>query len=105
MNDCNKIVTQILHKKGFLKKKFIGTNWEQWYQVKGDVTLKTFNGKKTTAQWNTKNAPTYKTIWPCKVALKKFQKAWNKKKLKPSLKANGQKDANTLKALKRYKEL
>ena len=106
VNDCNKVVTQILNKKGFLNKKFIGTNWEQWYKRK--VVKKTkSNLKDTNGNAATLVVKTNKTeiVYPCKVALKKFQKKWNKKKLKPQLKENGKKDKNTLAALKRYKEL
>ena len=110
VNDCNKIVLQILNKKGFLNKKFIGTNWEQWYKRKKvEVTktkskLKDTSGNAATLVEKKKTNET-ETVYPCKVALKKFQKAWNKKKLKPQLKENGKKDKNTLAALKRYKEL
>lgn len=106
VNDCNKIVLKILYKKGFLKKKYIGTNWDQWYKrkitKKKKSNLKDTNGNAAVLVVKTNKT---ETVWPCKVALKKFQKAWNKKKLKPHLKENGKKDKNTLKALKRYKEL
>ncbi len=65
------------------------------------------NLKDTSGNAATLVVKTNKTeiVYPCKVALKKFQKKWNKKKLKPQLKENGKKDKNTLAALKRYKEL
>ena len=105
-NDCNKIITKILYKKGFLKKKYVGKNWDVFYlkTVKKSETkskLRDTEGNYATLVEKNKIV----TVYPCKKALKKFQKKWNKKKLKPYLKENGKKDKKTLKALKRYKEL
>lgn len=94
INDCNALITKILYKKGFLKKKYIGKNWDVSY-----VTKKSKKSSKSSKK------ATSRRVYPCRSALKKFQKRWNKKKLKPRLKENGKKDKNTLKALKRYKEL
>ena len=102
INDCNKVVTKILYKKGFLKKKYVGKDWGVSYKAKETKKVK---NKLTGKTVNAKGLVATKKVYPCKVALKKFQKKWNKKKLKPHLKENGKKDKNTLKALQRFKEL
>ena len=97
VNNCNQLITMILYKKGLLKKKYVGKNWDVSYTKK--ITSYNTKGKRTVSQ------TIVKKYYPCRLALKSFQKKWNKKKLKPHLKETGKKDTDTLKALKRYKEI
>ena len=105
INDCNKVICQILNKKGLLKKKYVGTNWNVYYKVAKKTKVKVPKGSVGIVSATFVDGSKKKKVYPCKVALKNFKKKWNKKKLKPHLKENSKKDNNTLKALKRYKEL
>ena len=71
---------------------------------------KKYKAKSKSEKANALNKRAYndlKNYWTpySKSALKKFQKKWNKKKLKPTIKENGRLTNGTWEAIKRYPEL